>query len=204
MFREMIYINWLALDHCPSGQLSKNGDGTDAGYDLMTAHDIYVPTIKELDLEGSYSWESIESSNNLEESIRTKLEDSIRKGNNDFSMDEDGFFYRKKYKFPLISTGVCIKPDSLMWSAICSRSGTSTKYNTSLINGLGVVDYRYSGPNDELKLTTYAIHTPMVFRKGERIAQLIPMPQLITQLIRAEGPEDFQGPNRGGFNSTGL
>jgi dUTP pyrophosphatase len=204
MYNEMINIKWLALPNCPQGQLSKNGDSTDAGYDLMTAEDIYIPTMCELEESGSYSWECIETSKDLDQKIRKRLERSIEREEGHFSMDEDGLFYRKKYIFPLISTGVCIKPDTLMWSAICSRSGTATKYNVSLINSLGVIDFAYCGPNDQLKITSYAIHTPMVFRRGERIAQLIPMPQLRTQLIRVEDATEFEGPNRGGFNSTGL
>jgi dUTPase len=200
MLNEMISIKWLALPHCPKGQLSKPGNSTDAGYDLMTAYDVYVPSFSELIEMGRYIWEPFKSLADMSEEHAEQVSTNKR----DFRINKEGLVERRKFKFPLISTGVCIKPDRLMWNAICSRSGTSTKYGVSLVNSIGVVDRAYCGPTDELRITSYAIDSSQFFCAGDRIAQLIPMPQLITQLDRVDDVEEFGGSNRGGFNSTGM
>jgi len=112
---ELITIDWLALPHCPKGQLSKPKESSDAGYDLMCSDDIYVPTIKELDDWGAYTWEDSIRVNELDDRISSL----VNEDNFNFREDGDSFVLQnKKYKFPLVRTGVCIRPRSLMWSAI--------------------------------------------------------------------------------------
>jgi dUTPase len=202
MYDTVVEIKWLSLEHCPVGQLSKPKDPTDAGYDLMVADDMYVPTISELDAEGAWEWEDVADLTSFPDHIQYKI--ALASELNDFKVDTNGMVMRKKYKFPLARTGVCIKPETMMWNAIYSRSGTATKYNVTLANAVGVIDYTYSGPSDELRLSLYAIHTPMIFKKGERVAQLVPTAQVRTMITRVEDPEYFTGPVRGGFGSTGM
>lgn len=144
MYDHMVEMRWLALPHCPPGQLSKPKEGTDAGYDLMVADDIYVPTIQELDEEGSYTWEEIGELKSFSPDIQNKIMAGVEI--EEFLVESSGnklpTVSRKKFKFPLARTGVCIKPDTLMWNAIYSRSGTSTKYNVSLANSVGVIDFK--------------------------------------------------------------
>lgn len=100
----------------------------------------------------------------------------------------------------LLPTGlvVCV-PDGYMLM-VASRSSTAMKKGLEIIQGVGIIDQDYCGPEDELKLQVYNFtDRPVEVKRGDRIYQAGFVP-----IIRAEwdeGPAD--GPSRGGFGSTG-
>ncbi len=106
---------------------------------------------------------------------------------------------RKKYKPTLIPTGIKVQPEELRWTGILLRS-SMTKYAVSEPHAIGVIDFSYSG---ELLIGVYPIHGHTMFRRGERIAQLVPMEQreiVLNQITT----EQFVNHGRGGFGSSNL
>jgi dUTPase len=110
----------------------------------------------------------------------------------------EGFIYRVKYKPDLIPTGIRLSPKSLLWNMVTLRSGM-IKYGISLAHSIGVVDYNY---RNELFVPAYCLHGSALFRRGERIAQLIPMHQYgEIEFVQVEEVDTHE---RMGFGSTGL
>lgn len=87
------------------------------------------------------------------------------------------------------------------WAMLAARSSLHQK-GLLLANGIGVGDYDYRGDGDEYKaaLWNYTDSTVQIER-GERIVQMLIMPQLIAQLSEVEHFSDT--PDRGGYGSTG-
>ncbi|PIU01654.1 dUTP diphosphatase [bacterium (Candidatus Torokbacteria) CG09_land_8_20_14_0_10_42_11] len=87
---------------------------------------------------------------------------------------------------------------------IVVRSSTPSKKGLILINGAGIIDQDYCGPDDEIKIQVYNFTDKAVaVERGERIAQGI-----FVAVGRAEwqevGAKDFSPiPSRGGFGTTG-
>lgn len=188
---DTIELKWLPLDNCPSGQLSKS-NSTDAGYDLKIAEDIVLDKEKT-----NYSWVEVCKKKDFSKNIP----DSYKLGG--YIKEKDGVLYRRKYTPQLVKTGICIKPNRLMWNAIHIRSSIATKFRTSLANNIGVIDYSYSSAEDELMLALIS-DIPMIFHKGERLAQLIPMEHKHLKLLKVS-KDEFEGQTpRGGFGSTGM
>jgi dUTP pyrophosphatase len=74
------------------------------------------------------------------------------------------------------------------------------KKGLMMANGIGVIDSDYTGPTDQVHLTLFNPGDQEVkIVKGERLAQGIFLP--FTRAEFVEAPAD--GPNRGGFGSTG-
>lgn len=199
---DLIEIDWFALPHCPPGQLQKGKHPTDTGYDLMSAETVIIPTYKELEDEGRYIFEEVYDVKSLS---KEELH-YITLLNGKSVQIEDGKVFRKKYKVPLIKTGVVVRSRDIAWTAIVSRSGTP-KLNLIIPNSVGVIDYTYSkigdGKADELMIQLIALHEPTPVFRGERIAQLIPQYYVKHQLTPSKDEELFSGVARGGFNSSG-
>lgn len=196
-------IDVIELDNCPSGQLSKVHPN-DAGYDLMISEDAFIPTIQMLDEAEAYTWERMVDVNDVETNLLMTIQDS---GMCLIERDEsDGktYIYNKRYKFPLLGTGIILRAKEPCWFGIYSRSGMSTKYNTKLANGVGVVDFNYQGPNDEIKITLCAEHTGIFLPRGTRVAQLITHPHYNLNMNRMPKSMMEGTNNRGGFGSTGY
>jgi dUTPase len=71
-----------------------------------------------------------------------------------------------------------------------------------LANGVGVGDRDYCGPDDEYRAALWnRTDQPVTIARGERIAQILILPQPSIELI--EDPTVFEGKNRGGFGTTG-
>lgn len=197
----LIEIDWYALPHCPPGQLQKGKHPTDTGYDLMSADTVVVPTYEELDAQGKFIFEEVYDVASLsKESL-----DLISKQSSSIKIS-DGKVFRKKYKVPLIRTGVVVKPREVAWTSIVPRSGTP-KLNLIMPNSVGVIDYTYSKMEkdkaDELMIQLIAVYEPTVVFRGERIAQLIPQYYVRNQLSPSNDDSIFSGIARGGFNSSG-
>jgi dUTP pyrophosphatase len=85
---------------------------------------------------------------------------------------------------------------------LSARSSLAAKKGLLLANGIGIIDSDYCGPDDEILISVYNItDREVVVERGERIAQ-----GMFLKVERAEWEEmpAADGPNRGGFGSTGL
>jgi len=101
----------------------------------------------------------------------------------------------------LLPTGIALALPPGHAAFVHPRSGLAAKFGVSLVNAPGTVDEGYRG---EVKVCVINLdpHEPVVFRRGDRIAQLV-----IQRVERAgfvevaELPESARG--AGGFGSTG-
>lgn len=101
----------------------------------------------------------------------------------------------------LVPTGIAVElPNSDMAAFIFARSGLATKFGISLSNGVGVVDSDYRGEIC-VGLRNFSTETYTI-EKNERVAQMIIMPVISTNLVESEflGQTDR---GSGGFGSTG-
>jgi dUTP pyrophosphatase len=99
-----------------------------------------------------------------------------------------------------LDLGVSIKSPPGTWTLLTGRS--STMRNRGLLVAQGVIDPGYTGP---LYATAYnLLSEPVVVRDGERIAQLIVLPNL-TQHVEPVEVADLPDTARGskGFGSSG-
>ena len=101
----------------------------------------------------------------------------------------------------LLPTGIALALPSGHAAFVHPRSGLAAKFGVSLVNAPGTVDEGYRG---EVKVCVINLdpREPVVFRRGDRIAQLV-----IQRVERAgfvevaELPDSERG--AGGFGSTG-
>lgn len=100
-----------------------------------------------------------------------------------------------------IKTGLIIEAPPRHFLLIASRSSLSLKKGLQLINGIGVIDRDFAGPNDEICLLLRNFtDQPVLLKKGERLAQGI-----FVQIDQVEWTESdsIREVNRGGYGSTG-
>jgi dUTP pyrophosphatase len=101
----------------------------------------------------------------------------------------------------LLPTGIAIALPEGFAAFVHPRSGLAVRYGVSLVNAPGTVDAGYRG---EIKVSVINLDpvTPVVFRRGDRIAQLVIQP-----VVRARFHEVARLPGSargdGGFGSTG-
>lgn len=105
---------------------------------------------------------------------------------------------RKQYKPILIPTGIKVQPEELRWMGLMLRS-SMTKYAISQAHSIGVIDFSYSR---ELLIGVYPIQGQTLFRRGERIAQLVPMEQREISFNQLNNEDEFVNHGRGGFGSS--
>ena len=100
----------------------------------------------------------------------------------------------------MIPTGLSMEIPEGYFGGIFARSGLASKEGLRPANCVGVVDSDYRGP------VMVALHndgeTPRVVEHGERIAQLVIIPFLSADFIKAETLEETVR-GEGGFGSTG-
>ena len=100
----------------------------------------------------------------------------------------------------MIDTGLSMEIPEGYFGGIFARSGLASKEGLRPANCVGVVDSDYRGP------VMVALHndseTPRVVEHGERIAQLVIIPFLSADFIKAETLEETVR-GEGGFGSTG-
>lgn len=102
----------------------------------------------------------------------------------------------------VVPTGLVIAVPAGHFLGIFARSSTPLKRGLIVANGVGVLDSDYSGPTDELKMQLMNVSSaPVDVKRGDRLAQGVIMP-----FVRAEFEEaaSAEGPDRGGFGSTGT
>lgn len=205
-------LTLFRLSHCPPGQFKRAGNGMNAGFDLMAAEDkiIYPPyIIREDETLNLCEWVLLGKLDDLNPSIQKQVNDVLELGINDnklgFKIDDEGNVYQVHYKPQLVSTGIVIKYSMLSWSLVTTRSSVGGKQLLSMPHGVGIIDYPYSGPNDEVFLS-FTSDTLRIIKRGDRVAQLVPMPQYGVEFEEGNALEEsfMELPSRGGFGSTGL
>lgn len=106
----------------------------------------------------------------------------------------------KAGEFRLIPLGVALALPEGYEAHIVPRSSTFKNYGILQTNSMGVVDCSYCGDNDQWRMPVYATRD-VTIEKNARICQFRIMknqPELC--FIRVE---HLDGPDRGGFGSTG-
>jgi dUTP pyrophosphatase len=100
----------------------------------------------------------------------------------------------------LLPTGIALAlPDGLA-AFVHPRSGLAARFGVSLVNAPGTVDAGYRG---EIKVSVINLGAaPVVFHRGDRIAQLVIQPVVRARFHEVERlPGSARGD--GGFGSTG-
>ena len=106
----------------------------------------------------------------------------------------------KAGEFRLLPLGVAIAMPEGYEAHIVPRSSTFKNYGILQTNSMGVVDCSYCGDNDQWRMPVYATRD-VTIEKNARICQFrIMQNQPPLRFTRAER---LDGPDRGGFGSTG-
>ena len=106
----------------------------------------------------------------------------------------------KAGEFRLIPLGVAMALPEGYEAHIVPRSSTFKNYGILQTNSMGVVDRSYRGDNDQWRMPVYATRD-VTIEKNARICQF--------RIVRNQPPltftrvERLDGPDRGGFGSTG-
>ena len=106
----------------------------------------------------------------------------------------------KAGEFRLIPLGVAMALPEGYEAHIVPRSSTFKNYGILQTNSMGVVDCSYCGDNDQWRMPVYATRD-VTIEKHARICQF--------RIVRNQPPltftrvERLDGPDRGGFGSTG-
>ena len=113
-----------------------------------------------------------------------------------------------------IPLGIAVQLPKGYEAIIVPRSSTFSKYGIICVNSLGIIDYTYSGDNDEWKFPALAMRDTKI-EEGCRICQFrIQLSQkatmwqkikwLFTSKIEIEYVDHLSNTDRGGFGSTGM
>ena len=84
---------------------------------------------------------------------------------------------------------------------LAPRSSTFKTWGIIQTNSIGVVDNSYSGNNDIWKMPVYATRDTVI-NVNDRICQFRIMPKV--PVLDVEEVDNLEGPDRGGFGSTGT
>lgn len=102
-------------------------------------------------------------------------------------------------EFKLINLGISVKIPDGYWMQIVPRSSTFSKWGIIQTNSFGVIDTSYCGDNDIVKLPAYATREVCI-PANTRICQF----RLVKDNeIAVVAVDKLEGPDRGGFGSTG-
>lgn len=104
-------------------------------------------------------------------------------------------------EFKLIPLGVAMKLPDGYEAHLAPRSSTFKNFGVIQTNSVGVIDNSYSGDQDMWRMPCLAMRDTQI-HKGDRICQFRIMKQ--QPQIEFEEVEHLDGPDRGGFGSTGV
>jgi len=106
----------------------------------------------------------------------------------------------KKGELKYIRLGVSMRLPSGYEAIVAPRSSTPKTFGVICANSIGIIDESYCGDDDEWMFPAYAIRDTEI-HKNDRICQF----RLLKHQTWAEFYEvdRLDGPNRGGFGSTG-
>ena len=102
--------------------------------------------------------------------------------------------------FRLISLGVSMKLPEGYEAHIVPRSSTFKHWGIIQANHMGVIDNSYCGDNDIWKFPAIATRDAVIY-KNDRICQFRIMKK--QPCVRFDTVEHLNGPDRGGFGSSG-
>lgn len=106
----------------------------------------------------------------------------------------------KAGEFRLIPLGVAMKLPAGYEALVAPRSSTFKTFGILQANSLGVIDESYCGDNDQWRFPAYAVRDTVI-HVNDRICQFrILEHQPKVEFLRRER---LEGPDRGGFGSTG-
>lgn len=106
----------------------------------------------------------------------------------------------EKGDFRLVSLGVSMKLPDGYEAHIVPRSSTFKHWGIIQANHMGVIDNSYCGDNDIWKFPVIATRDAVIY-KNDRICQFRIMKK--QPCIRFDTVEHLNGPDRGGFGSSG-
>lgn len=106
----------------------------------------------------------------------------------------------EKGDFRLISLGVSMKLPEGYEAHIVPRSSTFKHWGIIQANHMGVIDNSYCGDNDIWKFPAIATRDAVIY-KNDRICQFRIMRK--QPCVRFDTVEHLNGPDRGGFGSSG-
>lgn len=126
------------------------------------------------------------------------LEDCLKKGNFvDLRAAET--VNLKAGEFAKINLGVSIKLPEGYWGQFVPRSSTFKNYGIIQTNSFAVIDTEYCGDNDIWQMSVYATRDTVI-EANERICQFRIVKDNPFTMVEVE---KLEGPDRGGFGSTG-
>lgn len=101
----------------------------------------------------------------------------------------------------LVHLGVSMKLPEGYEAHIVPRSSTFKKWGIIQTNSIGIIDNSYSGDDDEWMMPIYTVTSTDIY-KNDRICQF----RIVKKMSEVEFEEvdHLDGPNRGGFGSTGT
>lgn len=100
-----------------------------------------------------------------------------------------------------VSTGLIIESPPGYFLQLIARSSLGSKKGLQIINGVGVIDRDYSGPEDEVLIVVRNFtERDVEVKKGERLAQGIFLP---VRQVDWEEVDEVRKESRGGVGSTG-
>lgn len=109
--------------------------------------------------------------------------------------------YLKQFEFKIISLGVSMKMPEGYYAHIVPRSSAFKNFGVLMTNSMGVIENDYSGDGDVWGFPALAMRETIIPR-GTRLCQF--------RLFKSAEPVEFvqvehlDGPDRGGFGSTGT
>ena len=101
----------------------------------------------------------------------------------------------------VLPTGLSIELPEGYAALVCSRSGLAAKHGIQVLNAPGVIDSDYRGEIGVILHNTG--NDDVIFRAGDRIAQLIIVPVLSVDWVSVDALGQTDRGN-GGFGSTGV
>ena len=107
----------------------------------------------------------------------------------------------KAGQFRLIRLGVAMALPAGYEAHVVPRSSTFKTWGILQTNSMGVIDGSYCGDNDEWRMPVYATRDTCI-EQGARICQfriVENQPKIVFEPV-----EHLEGPDRGGFGSTGT
>ena len=107
----------------------------------------------------------------------------------------------KAGQFRLIRLGVAMALPAGYEAHVVPRSSTFKTWGILQTNSMGVIDGSYCGDNDEWRMPVYATLDTCI-EQGDRICQfriVENQPKIVFEPV-----EHLEGPDRGGFGSTGT
>ena len=107
----------------------------------------------------------------------------------------------KAGEFKLVPLGVAMRLPDGYEAHLAPRSSTFKNFGVIQTNSVGVIDNSYSGDQDMWRMPCLAMRDTEI-HKGDRICQFRIMKQ--QPAIEFVEVEHLEGPDRGGFGSTGV